>query len=207
MKNCIRSCIPLLLVLPVFWLASCSGSKEGIQTVKPETQKTPTPVPEVDTRIYDYEDRYFVKDASIDRDTNVDDPLQAIRVIQLKSGPNQVLVLSKIEKVNGIGVETWFGVEQPSFAPGVYDIAQAANVRFYRFFLGPNSKRFDGKAFRGAITIERAQDGMLIGTMDIMINGMTKSFTEPSANFSSTLSGSFRIKEVPIEATVVKGKQ
>ena len=45
MKNCIRSCIPLLLVLPVFWLASCSGSKEGIQTVKPETQKTPTPVP------------------------------------------------------------------------------------------------------------------------------------------------------------------
>ena len=93
------------------------------------------------------------------------------------------------------------------FAPGVYDIAQAANVRFYRFFLGPNSKRFDGKAFRGAITIERAQDGMLIGTMDIMINGMTKSFTEPSANFSSTLSGSFRIKEVPIEATVVKGKQ
>lgn len=207
MRHRTRSYLRPILLLSLVWLAACSSSKEEIQTVKPETQKTPVPIPDVDTRVYDFEDRYFVKDASIDRETNIENPVQALRIIQLKPGSNQVLVISKMDKVDGVGVETWFGIEQSSFAPGTYDVAKAANVKFYRFVLGPNSKRFDGSAFRGTITIEREKDGMLIGTMDVSINGMTKSFTEPSAVFSSPLFGSFRIKEVPIEATSVEGKQ
>ena len=75
---------------------------------------------------------YYVKGAVIGDPKDVDDPLQAIRVIQLKPGADEVLVISSFDKQGETSLETWFGIELPSFAPGTYDLADARKISFYR---------------------------------------------------------------------------
>ncbi|MBL0175080.1 MAG: hypothetical protein IPP94_07420 [Ignavibacteria bacterium] len=191
------------------FLASCSSPKEEIRTVKPETG-TVDVTPPAPPRVFQYEDRYFVRDASIDPSTKVDDPLQAIRVIQLKPGTHDVLVISVFAKEKEAGAEvaseTWFGIELPSMAPGTYDLAKAAEVKFYRFHLGDKPLRLDGQKCTGTITIEDSRDGFLTGAIVARIEGVSKSFLDVSAPFTTAFTGSFRIKEVPLEATLIKGR-
>ncbi len=190
---------------------SCSSTKEEIKEVKPEPVVTPTKPPEVDTRVFRFDERYFVRDAAIDKETNIEDPLQAIRVIQLKQGNSQVLVISQFENVeeNGekVGYETWMAVEMPSLEmPGKYDVGTARNVRFFRFRLGDKSLRMDGQSFSGSIKVESLKDGHLIGSVSVEVSGVTKSFDETSRPFKTVFAGSFRIKEVPLEATIMKSR-
>lgn len=154
-------------------------------------------------------DRYYVKNAKIAAPTAIDEPVQAIRVIQLEPGQHEVLVLFKSEESqqsNGevAHIETWLGIELPSFEPGTYDLLSASNIQFYKFILSEKGMRFDGKTFTGAITIEGVEDGYLIGELNIRIKGDTKSFNKPTEKFDTNWKGSFRVQEVPIEATKMK---
>ncbi len=196
---------PHAVILAMFVvIAGCATPPQTVERVEPPKIERPVPEPEVDTRVYRYEDRYFVSGAAIDKPTNIDDPMQALRVIQVKEGANQVLVISAFEKAGRDGAsrnaETWFGIEMPSFAPGTYDVAKAVKLTYYRFTLDDNV-RYDGKEYEGSITIEGEKDGAIIGSCDVRVRGITWSFEKPAAVFDLPFSGSFRIKQIPLEAT------
>jgi len=196
----------VVLVLSAL-LAACSAANEEIKTEAPPVAKKDTLVtPPPAARVYTYSERYFVPDAEIDAATNVEDPLQAIRVIQLKEGKNNVLVVSSYDKLGETSLETWFGIELPSFAPGKYMLANASNAAFYRFYLGDKRKRIDGESYEGSITVEEYKDGYLSGSIDATINGVTKSFEEDSKPVRVTFTGSFRIQEVALENTMMKSR-
>ena len=192
------------LVLSCILLAACSAPEE-IKTEQPPIAKkdsviTPPPA----ARVYTYNERYFIPEASIDDATNVDDPLQAIRVIQLKKGANKVLVISSFDKLGESSLETWFGIEMPSFAPGTYELSEATQLAFYRFHLGEKRKRIDGERYGGTLTIEEYKDGYISGHIEAKIAGITKSFEEESRPVKVTFTGSFRIQEVALENTLLK---
>ena len=192
------------LIFACILLAACSAPEE-IKTETPTIAKKDSIItPPAAARVYTYNDRYFIPDASIDDATNVDDPLQAIRVIQLKKGANKVLVISSFDKLGETSLETWFGIEMPSFAPGSYKIAEAAQLAFYRFYLGEERKRIDGQKYDGTLTIEEYKDGYISGHIDAKIGGVTKSFEEDSKPVTVTFTGSFRIQEVALENTLMK---
>ena len=94
----------------------------------------------------------------------------------------------------------------PSFEKGVYELSKAVNVRFYRFRLGGSAIRFDGTIITGQLTIERDVDGYIAGSIMADVSGETKSFDEPTRPFKTVMVGSFKIKEVPLEATKMKGR-
>lgn len=189
-------------------LLSCSGTKEETPPPKPKVEP-PTVKVEKPKRTFEINDLYYVKNAVLVPPTNIDEPLQAIRVIQLEPGKHQVLVLfrtDEVEESDGdiVHYETWLGIELPSFAPGTYDLASAPQIQFYKFYLGEKGIQYEGKTFTGAITIEGVEDGYLIGELNIRIKGETKSFVKPTEKFDMTWEGTFRIQEVPIEATMMK---
>lgn len=190
-------------------LLACSAPKEEVKPVVVDVKPEPlTPPPA--NRVFQFEDRYFVRGASIDLETNIDDPLQAIRVIQLKAGSNEVIVISNFEKAEAgrtQASETWFGVEMPVLAPGRYPLSSAKNIRFYRFLLGDKPERLDGASYDGFINIEEIKDGFIIGSLNATVTGVSKSFEKPSQPFTLVYSGSFRIKDVPLEATVMKTRK
>ena len=199
----------LFCCLVLVGFSRCSGPKEEIKELKPEAKHEEPRLPEK-PRVFNFEDRYYVRGASLDNPTNIDDPLQASRVIQIKEGPNQVLVVNSFnpDYVNGqkVNVETWFGIELPSFAPGTYQVADAVTAQFYRFYLGEHSRSLVGKRYSGSVTIEGLSDGYLIGSLSVTVSGITRSFEEKAGQVELSLTGSFRIKEVPLEATVVGKK-
>ena len=193
------------LLITLLVLAGCSGAKEELKTEAPPVAKKDTVVtPPPTERVYTYSERYAIPDATIDEATNVDDPLQAIRVIQLKEGKNSVLVISSFDTLAGQSLETWFGIELPSFAPGSYALADAANAELYRFYLGEDRKRIDGESYEGKLTIEENSDGYVSGYIDATINGVTKSFDADSKPVRVTFTGSFRIQVVDLENTLMK---
>jgi hypothetical protein len=199
---------PFVLAM-VLW--SCSSTKE--ETVpQPEVKKeTPPAVVMEPEKIYRYDQRYLVQDASIDKATKVTDPLQAVRVIQIKPGENQVLVISSFDHVNedgkDVALETWLGIEMPSFAAGTYNLASAVQTSFYRFYLGESGKRFDGKSIDGTITVEKLDKNYLTGTIEAVIQGTSKSFEGAETEFRYSMSGPFRIRVVPIEATIMRDRR
>ena len=187
---------------------SCSGPKEETPPQKEEPKKIVVPV-EKPKATFMINDRYYVKNAQLAPPTAIDDPVQAIRVIQLEPGTHEVLVLFKTDESqadNGEVVhnETWLGLELPSFAPGTYDLSDASKIQFYKFLLADKGVRYDGKTFSGDIKIRGIEDGYLIGELNIRIEGETKSFDKPTEKFDMEWKGSFRIQEVPIEATRMK---
>ncbi len=200
--------VSIALFLPALLLvAACSGTNEELKTEAPPVAKKDTIVtPPPTARVYTYNERYFIPDAEIDEATNVDDPLQAIRVIQLKKGTNSVLVISSFDELAGQSLETWFGIELPSFAPGTYQLADAPKIQFYRFYLGEDRTRIDGESYEGSITVEENKDGYVSGYIDATINGITKSFEEKSKQVRVTFTGSFKIQEVALENTLMKSR-
>ncbi|MDT8322581.1 MAG: hypothetical protein RRA94_00615 [Bacteroidota bacterium] len=193
------------LLFTFLLMVGCSASNEELKTEAPPVAKKDSVVtPPPAARVYTYNDRYAISDAAIDEATNVDDPLQAIRVIQLKEGRNSVLVISSFDKLAEQSLETWFGIELPSFSPGSYSLADAANIQFYRFYLGDQRKRIDGESYEGTVTIEEFRDGYVSGYVDATINGVTKSFEEKSKPVRVTFTGSFRIQVVDLENTLMK---
>ena len=131
----------LIFLLLGSFVAACSSTEEQIEEVQKEPEPVETveetPVPEPD---YKFVERYYVQNAIIDNDVDVEDPLAAIRVIQLLDGRNEVLVISSFEDIQEggktVNVESWLGIEMPKFSAGTHDIKQAKNVKFYRFYLG-----------------------------------------------------------------------
>ena len=199
--------LPLLLLTVLLGLAACSGADEDLKTEAPPVAKKDSVItPPPTARVYTFNERYFIPDASIDEATNVDDPLQAIRVIQLKEGKNQVLVISSFDKLGETSLETWFGIELPSFAPGTYQLKDASKINFYRFYLGDKRKRIDGESYEGSITVEENADGYVAGYIDATINGVTKSFEEESKPVRVTFTGSYRIQEVALENTMMTSR-
>jgi len=193
--------IALLAVL----LAACSGTEEQVRMeIPPPKKEEPKITPPPPEREFTFNERYYVKSAAIDDPENVNNPLQAIRVIQLKEGNNEVLVISSFDKLAQQSMETWFGIEMPSFAPGRYRLADAERILFYRFYLGDERKRIDGESYEGTIEIEEHSDGGLIGYIDATVNGVTKSFEEESKPVRVKFSGSFRVQEVELENTMMK---
>lgn len=194
----------LFLVLSVF-LAACSGTEEQI---KPETPPAPPKTTEIKpvepVREFTYNERYYVTRATIGDPSDVDDALQAIRVIQLKPGANEVLVISSFDRQGETSLETWFGIEMPSFAPGRYDLADAGKIAFYRFYLGEQRKRIDGQKSSGTLVVESNENDELIGTIDATIDGVTKSFEEASKSVQVRFTGSFRIQKEDLENTIMK---
>lgn len=195
----------VFMLISLLFIAGCSGANEELKTEAPPVAKKDTVVtPPPTARVYTYNERYAIPSASIDEATNVDDPLQAIRVIQLKEGKNSVLVVSSFDKLGEQSLETWFGIELPAFRPGSYPLADVVNAQFYRFYLGNERKRIDGQSYEGTVTIEEYADGYVSGYIDATINGITRSFEEESKPVRVTFTGSFRIQEVELENTLMK---
>ncbi len=192
-------------ILLAVLLAACSGSEEQVRMeIPPPKKEEPKIAPPPPEREFTFNERYYVKSAAIDDPENINDALQAIRVIQLKEGKNEVLVISSFDKLAQQSMETWFGIEMPSFAPGKYKLADAERILFYRFYLGDERKRIDGETYEGTIEIEEHGDGNLIGYVDATVNGVTKSFEEDSKKVRVKFSGSFRVQEVALENTMMK---
>lgn len=195
--------IALLAVL----LVACSGSEEQVRMeIPPPRKEEPKITPPPPEREFTFTERYYIKNAAIDDPENIDDALQAIRVIQLKEGKNEVLVISSFDKLAQQSMETWFGIEMPSFGPGKHQLADAERILFYRFYLGDKRKRIDGESYEGTITIEEGDDGYLIGYVDATVNGLTKSFEEETKRVRVKFSGSFRVQEVELENTLMKSR-
>jgi len=185
--------------------SACSGSEEQVRMEIPPPKKAePAVTPPPAEREFTFNERYFITNAAIDDPENIDDALQAIRVIQLKKGANQVLVISSFDRLADTSMETWFGIEMPTFAPGTYQLKDAKKLAFYRFYLGDDRKRIDGESFEGTVTIEEEKNGYLIGSLDATIQGMTKSFEEESRPVRVRFMGSFRIQNVNLEDTMMK---
>lgn len=195
----------LAIFAAIFLFSACSSTKEEV------TPPPPPPVvrgekPEVapTEREFTYTERYYVKNAVISDPSEVKDALQALRVIQLEAGSAETLVFSSFDKKGEASLETWFGIELPSFAPGVYDLSTATKIAFYRFYLGDDRKRIDGSSSEGKIKIESNQDGELTGSIDATINGLMKAFDQQNQEVKVTFTGSFRIKLVDLENTMMK---
>lgn len=197
---------PLLLCLILF---SCSAPKEETKPPVKE-EKAPEVISDEPARAFGITERYYVRSASIAPPTNIEEPLQAIRVIQLQPGANEVLVLFRqeegVENGESIRYETWLGIEMSSFTPGRYYIGGALQVQFYRFQLAKKGVRYDGTSYTGTITIEDMKEGHLIGSIDLKIMGETRGFDTQSEKFEMTWKGDFRVQEVPLEATIMKSR-
>ncbi len=197
----------IVTIAAIAVLGACSAPKEPVavdepprEPAQPIAKETPAAKP-----VYKYTERYFIEKAAIAADTDFDDPLQAIRVIQIKDGVNQVLVVTSFDQVkeNGkdIGMESWLAIEMPAFAIGTYDISNALATKFYRFELGNRGKRYDGTLFSGSIEIIELTPQEITGFLNITISGVIKGFDQPKNDFKMSFSGSFRIDKVDIEAT------
>lgn len=194
-------------MITTIFFCSCAGSKE--ETPPPKvTIKTPTAPPQEPPRRFSIIDRYYVRNATLASPKQIDDPLQAIRVIQLAPGESEVLVLFSMndpQRDDSQGtVEMWFGIEMKSFSKGTYDLSIIPRAQFFKFDLSQNSIRYDGQNYSGTITIAGVEAGHLIGSIDATINGETKSFQKPSEKFQLRWQGSFRVAEVPLDATQMK---
>ena len=196
-----------LLTITTIVFCSCGGSKEVAPPPKVES-KIPTDPPQEPPRRFSIIDRYYVRNAALASPKQIDDPLQAIRVIQLAPGESEVLVLFTMDdpqRDNAHGkVEMWFGIEMKSFSKGTYDFANITHAQFFKFDLSQNSIRYDGQNYSGTVTIEGVEAGHLIGSIDATIKGETRSFEKPSEKFQLRWQGSFRVAEVPLEATQMK---
>lgn len=196
--------VQLCLAAAVF-LAACSGSENNVPPEAPPVAKKDSVItPPPTARVFTYNERYFIENASIADAKDIDDALQAIRVIQLKEGKNQVIVISSFDKLGETSLETWFGIEMPSFAPGTYNLADAVQAAFYRFYLGDERKRIDGQVYEGTITVDSNDDEAVTGYIDATINGQTRSFEEESKDVRVRFTGSFRIGKVDLENTMMK---
>lgn len=194
------------LFATVFLFSACASTEQQLPPQAPPVAKEKEIKPVEPEREFTYTERYYVKGATIGDPTKVNDPLQAIRVIQLEPGSGEVLVLNTIDKMNESALETWFGIELPSFAPGIHDLAQATKVSFYRFYLGDDRKRIDGSSCEGRIKIESNTDGELIGAINATVNGNMKSFQAGNSEVKIVFTGSFRIQEEELENTIMKSR-
>lgn len=195
-----------LFALSVFLLlfVSCTAPEEQIKLEPPPTEKKKEIAPVEQVREFTFNERYYVRGASIGDPTEVDDPLQAIRVIQLTPGNNEVLVISSFDREGGTPRESWLGIELPSFAPGRYDLSEADNFMFYRFYLGEERRRIDGVSVNGRLIVESNEDGALTGSIDANISGLSRAFEEENRSERVRVNGSFRIQEVEFENTIMK---
>lgn len=196
--NILALCAMFLLV------SACSGTKEEVTSQPPPVVKQAAPEKAPAEREFTYTERYYVKNAVIGDPADVSDPLQAIRVIQLKPGSGEVLVISSFDNEGEKPLETWLGIELASFAPGIYNLADAKKISFYRFYLGDDRKRIDGQSGEGKLKIESNENGELIGHIDATIIGTIKSFDQKNEQVRFTFTGSFRIQEVELENTMMK---
>lgn len=197
----------MLLFVAAAFLVSCSGSEEQVKPeAPPPPPKTTEIIPVEAEREFTYSERYYVTRATIGDPSEVDDALQAIRVIQLKPGENEVLVISSFDRQGETSLETWFGIEMPSFAVGRHDLSSATKIAFYRFYLGNERKRIDGQRASGSLVIESNTEDAIIGSIDATIEGVTKSFEEASKAVQVRFTGSFRIQKEELENTIMKSR-
>lgn len=195
----------LAAVIMIF--AACSGSEKQVTPEAPPPPPRKTEITPVEPeREFTYTERYFVTRATIGDPKDVDDALQAIRVIQLKPGADEVLVISSFDRQGETALETWFGIELPAFTPGTHDLAAAKKIAFYRFYLGEEKKRIDGQRCSGTLVVESSTDEAITGSIDATVEGMTKSFDAPSAPVKVRFTGSFRIQREDLENTIMKSR-
>lgn len=199
-----------ILCSAVIVFAACSSPKEEIkETPPPPKQEEPKMAPPVEaTKLYKYNDRYMVPASRISDATDFNDPLQAIRVIQLRQGMNNVLVISSFDKMMIDGketpVETWIGIELKSMMVGKYDLAtDALNKQFYRFVLSDKGKRFDGVEITGTVEIKESTREYVAGFINASIKGETKGFDQANQDFALSFSGSFKVDRVDLENTLM----
>ncbi|NOY05285.1 MAG: hypothetical protein GXO82_01410 [Chlorobi bacterium] len=193
----------------VLFISSCSApveKEEKPKEEKPRVEKKEVP-PE--PRNFSFEQRYFIRNAAIGKSTDIENPFEALRVIQIKKGTDEVLVINKIKTVTVNGskeaTETWFGIELPKFEAGkTYDVEKAVRVQYYQFNLGAPRVRYDGQSYRGTITVDGFEDDYILGSVDVEVTGTTTSFSKPPGTFKHRIAGAFRIQIVPLDALKMK---
>lgn len=196
---------PIVFLFFAIFLVSCASTEEQIPPQAPPVEKKQTIEPVQPERVYSYTERYYVKNAVIGDPKDVEDPLQAIRVIQLQPGGNEVLVISSFDKLGESTLETWLGIELPKFEAGKeYDLTNAVRISYYRFYLGEDRKRTDASTATGVLKIERNENGELIGAIDAKLQGANRVIGKPDVPVEIAFSGSFRIQEEAIENTILK---
>lgn len=187
-------------------VAGCKGTDEAIVAQQPisiekdTVIKAPEPV-----REFNYKERYYIPGAVLRDPKQIDDAMQALRVIQFEKGSSNVLVIASISKSDeGDAQETWFGIELPGAEEKKYDLA-TLKAQFFRFSLSSGQeKRIDGKTYEGTLHVEGVKDGYLIGSLNATILGESKSFGAEVRRMRATMNGSFRIQVVNLEDTVIR---
>ena len=196
----------VLLLVSVFFI-SCASTEEQLPPQAPPIVKEKKIEPVEPERVYSYTERYYVKNAVIGDPKDVNDPLQAIRVIQLEPGGNEVLVISSFDKLGETSLETWLGIEMPKFEAGKeYNLSNATRLSYYRFYLGDERKRSDANSATGMIKIERNENGEIIGAIDATLQGVNRAIGKADAPVEISFSGSFRIQEEALENTIMKSR-
>ncbi len=201
--NILRLAFPLLCLLVV---VACSGTEEQVKTDVPIIRVDTVAAPQIDTRVFKYNERYFVRGALLAKATNFDDPVQALRVVQLVQGAHDALVISSFDKDGETPTETWVGIEFDHIEPGTYSIETATAFQFYRFYLGDVRKRFDGINATGSLTVTELTNDAIIGVISLKVEGVIKSFESNPEPANLGFDGSFRIGRVALEDTMMKGR-
>jgi len=198
--------IPLFLMVLSLLFIACSGSEKQVMEEVPIVKEETVAPPRIDTRMFKYNERYFVRGALLAAPTNIDDPVQALRVIQLRQGAHDALIISAFDREDQTPTETWFGIEYPKVQEGRYDLAEAKAIQFFRFYLGEVRERFEGVEIRGSLTVESFEQGLIIGHIEAEIDGVVRSFEREPEERRITFSGSFGISEAALEDTMILGR-
>jgi hypothetical protein len=186
------------------FLMGCSSQKEEVNVFKPKAEIMGIAGDEnqgVSSHeyVFDFEDQYYVKGASIDTAQRISDSAQVLNMymIHLKQGHNETLVIYHFEMVDDKARDTWLGVEFPSLEPGTYNLSSATRIKYLSAYRVEPRDRFDGTFAEGKLTITERKDGYIAGHVYSEIKVVTKRTGNERQPKFVYFNGSFRIAEVP----------
>lgn len=179
-------------------LAGC-GSSEETKTVekKPEPKVVvESPKETAVTKTFDFAQWYVVSDAQLALGQTQDAlDMLAAGAVSVKRGEKTAFLLDKINPAN---VETILAIEFDHIEIGKPVNIKPLKVVFYRFFWDEN-KRIDGLSTDGFVFFESREKNFVSGSLDVNIQGVTKSLQAPDSSFSLNLKGTFRLRLLGID--------
>jgi len=190
--------LTFLFVFSAAYFVGCSSSEET-KTIekKPEPKVVVEPPKETAvTKTFDFGQWYVVSNAKIalGQTQDVMDML-ASGAVSVKRGDKSVFLLNKIEHGN---VETILAIEFDKIEIGKPVNIKPLRFAFYRFFWDEN-KRIDGKSADGFVFFESKEEGTVSGSLDVNIQGVSKSWQTPDTSVSVNLKGTFRLRLLGID--------
>ncbi len=174
------------------------GSSEETKTAekKAEPKVVESPKETAVTKTFDFGQWYVVSDAQLALGQTQDAlDMLAAGAVSVKHGKKTAFLLDRIDPEN---VETILGIEFDHIEIGKPINIKPLKVVFYRFFWDEN-KRVDGKSADGFVFFESREKDFVSGSLDVNIQGVTKSLQAPDSSVSVNLKGTFRLRLLGID--------